>query len=55
MGPEARAAVAQDPYPYGVKANRAILEQIARYSHEQGLTPREIGLEEVFAASTLEI
>ena len=55
LGPEARAAVAEDPYPYGVKANRAILEQIARYSHEQGLTPRVIGLDEVFAASTLEI
>jgi 4,5-dihydroxyphthalate decarboxylase len=55
LGLEARAAVAEDPYPYGVKANRKILEQIAHYSHEQGLTPRVIGLEEIFAASTLDV
>jgi hypothetical protein len=31
------------------------LEQIARYSLEQGLTPRLIPLEEVFAASTMDM
>ena len=41
--------MATDPYPYGVKENRKVLETIAEYSHEQGLTPRVVKLEEVFA------
>jgi 4,5-dihydroxyphthalate decarboxylase len=52
---DTRAALAVDPYPYGVKTNRAILEAIAQYSHEQGLTPRILPLEEVFAPSTLDL
>ena len=44
-----------DPYPYGVKSNRALLESLAGYSHEQGLTPRRIGLEEVFHPPTLDL
>jgi 4,5-dihydroxyphthalate decarboxylase len=39
---------------HGVKANRQVLETAARYSHEQGLTPRLLALEEVFAASSME-
>jgi 4,5-dihydroxyphthalate decarboxylase len=39
---------------HGIKANRQVLETAARYSHEQGLTPRLLGLEEVFAASSME-
>ena len=52
---EKRSALNTDPYPYGVKDNRKVLETIAEYSHEQGLTPRVIGLDEVFAPSTLEL
>lgn len=55
LPPEKRSALAQDPYPYGVSANRETLETIAAYSHEQGLTPRVVKLEEVFAPSTLEL
>jgi 4,5-dihydroxyphthalate decarboxylase len=55
LGPEARAALDVDLYPYGVRSNRPVLETIARYSHEQGLTPRVVGLDEVFAASTLDL
>ena len=51
----ARKALAHDPMPYGVQAARPVLETIAQYVHEQGLTPRRVGLEEVFAASTLEL
>jgi hypothetical protein len=40
---------------HGVKANRAVLETAARYSHEQGLTPRVIPLEDVFASSTMDV
>jgi 4,5-dihydroxyphthalate decarboxylase len=39
---------------HGIKANRAVLETAAQYSHEQGLTPRRLALEEVFAASSME-
>ena len=52
---DSRAALSIDPYPYGVRENRKVLETIAEYSHEQGLTPRRVGLEEVFAASTMEL
>jgi 4,5-dihydroxyphthalate decarboxylase len=50
-----RSALGADPYPYGVKANQKVLETIAEYSHEQGLTPRVVKLDEVFAPSTLEL
>ncbi len=39
---------------HGIEANRNVLETAARYSLEQGLTPRLLGLEEVFAASSME-
>jgi len=39
---------------HGIKANRKVLETAAQYSYEQGLTPRPVGLDEAFAASTLE-
>ena len=50
-----RGAMDFDPYPYGVKSNRSALEALARYSHEQGLTPRILDLEEVFYAPTLDL
>jgi 4,5-dihydroxyphthalate decarboxylase len=43
----------EDPFPYGIKANAAMLETITAYSHEQGLTPRKMKVEELFAESTL--
>jgi len=39
---------------HGVKANRLVLETAAQYSHEQGLTPLRVDMEQLFAASTLE-
>ncbi len=39
---------------HGIKANRKVLETAAQYSFEQGLTPRLMKLEEVFAESTME-
>jgi 4,5-dihydroxyphthalate decarboxylase len=44
-----------DPYPYGVKSNQKVLDTIADFSFEQGLTPRRISLDEVFAPSTLDL
>ncbi len=55
LGPEARKALAVDPYPYGVKSNQKVLETVAEYSHEQGLTPRVMQMEEIFAPSTLDL
>ena len=51
---EAKDALRKPLVRHGVQANRKVLETAARYSHEQGLTPRLIGLEEVFAASAME-
>jgi hypothetical protein len=39
---------------HGIAANRKVLETAARYSHEQGLTPRVVALEDVFAPSSME-
>lgn len=55
LAPEARDAFGTDPFPYGVQANRHTLETIAQYSHEQGLTPRVMKLDELFAPSTLDL
>ncbi len=53
LSPEAGAKLTTDPFPYGVQSNKLVLETIASYSHEQGLTPRTLPMEEIFAASTL--
>jgi 4,5-dihydroxyphthalate decarboxylase len=59
FGPEylamTRDMIGEDPLPYGIKANEAMLDTIAGYSYEQGLTPREMTIEELFAESTLEL
>jgi len=55
IGDEAKRALAGDPMAYGVKAARPVLETIAQYVHEQGLSSRRIALEEVFAPSTLDL
>jgi 4,5-dihydroxyphthalate decarboxylase len=50
-----RTLADNDPLAYGFKASRAVLETIAQYVHEQGLSARQVGLEEMFAASTLDV
>ncbi|HYL91099.1 MAG TPA: hypothetical protein VEU32_20275 [Burkholderiales bacterium] len=39
---------------HGIRANKLVLETAAQYSQEQGLTPRRVKLEELFAAQALE-
>jgi len=39
---------------HGVRANRLVLDTAAQYSQEQGLTPRRVKLEELFAPSAME-
>ena len=55
FGPDPEPAFRADPLAYGVKAARPVLETIAKYLHEQGLTDRQVKLEEVFAKSTLDV
>jgi 4,5-dihydroxyphthalate decarboxylase len=50
-----RQLIGDDPFPYGIKANQAMLDTITSYSHEQGLTPRQIKIEELFAEQTLSL
>jgi len=54
IAPEAKRALDTQILSHGIKANRRVVETIAQYSHEQGLTPRPAKLEDLFAASTLE-
>ena len=44
-----------DPYTYGVKGNRKMLETLIDFSHEQGLISKKPKIEELFAESTLEL
>jgi 4,5-dihydroxyphthalate decarboxylase len=50
-----RALMGEDFWSYGVEANRHVLETLARDSHEQGLSARRLPVEEMFAASVLEL
>jgi 4,5-dihydroxyphthalate decarboxylase len=50
-----REMVGDDPFPYGIKANQAMLDTITSFSYEQGLTPRKMAVEELFAPSTLDL
>lgn len=43
-----------DWWPYGLKKNRKTLETFLRYHHEQGLSERLVGVEELFAPETLD-
>ena len=51
----AQQGLKADPKAYGIKASRPVLETIAQYVHEQGLTDRRVALEEFFAPSTMEV
>jgi 4,5-dihydroxyphthalate decarboxylase len=48
-----RQALATPLLKHGIAANRHILETAATYSHEQGLTPRLLSLDEIFAPGSL--
>ncbi len=48
---ETRQVFGEDFWPYGLHENRKTLERLVRYAHEQGLTPKELSVGELFAAS----
>jgi len=55
MDPAGASAMKLDPKAYGMKSSRTVVETIARYVHEQGLTDHVVQTEEMFAPSTLEV
>jgi 4,5-dihydroxyphthalate decarboxylase len=52
---QTRSIVGEDPFPYGIRDNQKMLQTLIDYSFEQKLTPRKLGLEEIFARSTLDL
>lgn len=52
---QTQAIFGRDSYPYGVKANRKLLETLIDFSFEQGLTRRKMRVEELFAECTLDL
>ncbi len=48
-----RAVMGQDFWSYGVTENRKVLSTMARYSYEQGLAVRLVGVEEMFAEGNM--
>ena len=50
-----RATFGSDPYPYGVRDNEKMMQTMIDFSHEQGLTPRKMTFEELFAPSLLDL
>jgi 4,5-dihydroxyphthalate decarboxylase len=50
-----RELLGDDPFPYGVKSNTRMLQDLIAHSVEQGLTPRALPIDELFAASTVDL
>jgi 4,5-dihydroxyphthalate decarboxylase len=51
---DARREMGEDFWPYGLAANVDVLDTFLRYSHEQGLSPRRLAPDQLFAGETLE-
>jgi 4,5-dihydroxyphthalate decarboxylase len=51
---EARALMGEDFWSYGVEPNRKTLDTFLRHHHAQGLSPRQVKVEELFHPGTLE-
>jgi 4,5-dihydroxyphthalate decarboxylase len=50
---EAKSLLGEDWWPYGLEANRHVLDTFLRHHHEQGLSKRRFAPEEIFARETL--
>lgn len=50
---EERKTFGEDPWPHGVKKNRANLERFIGYSLDQGLIEKKLAVEELFDSHTL--
>jgi 4,5-dihydroxyphthalate decarboxylase len=51
----AERLMGEDFWPYGLEPNRKTLETFLRYHHEQGLSPRQVTVEELFHPASLEM
>jgi len=51
----AQKIMGEDFWPYGAHDNKHPLETLARYSHQQGLSVRQVLLDEMFAKPTYEL
>jgi 4,5-dihydroxyphthalate decarboxylase len=49
-----REVLGDDPWAYGLEANRHVLETLVQYTHEQGLISKPLDVDSLFAKSTLE-
>ena len=49
-----KSVMGEDWWPYGLKRNRATIDALCTYSHEQGLASRIVSPEELFAPETLD-
>ncbi|HZT06837.1 MAG TPA: ABC transporter substrate-binding protein [Chloroflexota bacterium] len=52
---EEREIFGNDPWPYGVAANRSSIEALTLYVYEQGLCERRVATDELFAPETLDL
>lgn len=52
---QTKSIFGDDPFPYGIKDNRDMIQTIIDFSFEQGLTKEKAKIEDLFAASTLEL
>lgn len=50
---EVHALTGEDPLPYGLAPNRAMLEELVGYARDQHILRRPVSLEDVFEKSTL--
>jgi len=50
-----KRAIGEDYWSYGLEANRHVIETLASYSFDQGLSARKVSAEELFARSTHEL
>ena len=51
---ETRALMGDNFYSYGIEQNRKTLEALFRYSHQQGLSNRELTIDELFDSASLQ-
>lgn len=49
-----RDLLGDDWWPYGIDRNRASIDAVLRYHHEQGLTNRQFSIEDVFVPGLIE-
>ncbi|MDB5570903.1 MAG: 4,5-dihydroxyphthalate decarboxylase [Hyphomicrobiales bacterium] len=53
--PAAGRMMKADPKSYGLRNSRKVIETISQFVHEQGLTDRRVGVDELFAPATLDL